>query len=143
MVLCGNITQELARWNEWGSPRGFIYETRGMLQIRRVDSYVNKHIDVVKVDIEGYEPEALRGMEQIFNRKRLPELVVSEFQPSILKSNGFDALKYLNFFSSRGYTIAVATGRSLKTVGRNEVEASKWLQETRWEQSYDLVMRQA
>ena len=128
-----------------GQRRGYTYNVRGILDIRRVDRLVTTHVDIVKMDIEGYEPEALLGMAGIF-RPPLPRLVLSEFQPSVIAANGFDAREYLRFFASRGYRISVSAPGSgkletLLPVGNNEHQALAWLNRTSWSKAYDLVMR--
>jgi FkbM family methyltransferase len=72
--------------------------------IRRVDDLVPEdvRVDFVKIDIEGYEPLALRGMERILTRDR--PAIVMEFNPPALRSNGTDAPeRLLQDLASRGY----------------------------------------
>lgn len=56
-----------------------------------MDSFVREHsisqIDVVKVDVEGYELDVLAGMSQILSRKRKPLLYV-EVHPLGLNGKG-------------------------------------------------------
>jgi len=147
MLVCGDIQAQVKWWNEWGAPRGFAYEVRGEpIEVRRADALVKQHVDIVKMDIEGFEPEALRGLTKIFEQRPPPRLVISEFQPSVMRSNGFDPAHFLLYFSSRGYSISVAppTARDyegVKPVGRTEKQAVRWLNRTAWSRSYDLIMR--
>merc|ERR1719277_1253714 len=53
-------------------------------------------IDVLKVDVEGYEMGALRGAEQLLASGRVHYLVV-EFHPGMLGSTGTDPLGLLAF----------------------------------------------
>ena len=156
MVVCGDTERQLQQWNAWGAPRGFRYAVRGKLDITRVDERVKEPVDVVKIDIEGYEPEALLGLKGVFERRPLPELIVSEFQPAVMAANGFDAHNYLRFFLSRGYDISAVQsagmkrvreghpGGRLRSVGRTTRQVMAWLNASRsWYKSHDLVMQRS
>ena len=56
----------------------------------------NQNFDFIKLDIEGHELEALRGMENLLKKK--PVLVV-EYNPSILESPA----DFLDFLAGLGY----------------------------------------
>lgn len=55
-------------------------------------------LNFVKMDIEGHEPAALRGMRRLLERHR-PALLV-EFNPRCLRVQGEDSLGYLEFLFS-------------------------------------------
>ncbi|MBL7045406.1 MAG: FkbM family methyltransferase [Parcubacteria group bacterium] len=59
-------------------------------------------IDVVKIDVEGAEPQVLKGMTETLKRK--PTLIV-EFYPEGLKNAGQDPMGYLEYIVSLGYTL--------------------------------------
>ena len=84
-------------------------------------------------------PLVSQGMVQIFAPSRPPpRLVLSEFQPSVMRDNGYDAAAYLRFFASRGYALAPAspTARWQRSVA----EAERWLNVSRPGVAYDMVM---
>jgi FkbM family methyltransferase len=63
-------------------------------------------IDVVKLDIEGHEPFALRGMTDLLTLHR--PVVYTEFHPKAMKDNfGRDGREYLQALVSLGYHLAV------------------------------------
>jgi FkbM family methyltransferase len=79
--------------------------------LRWDDEYLATPVGLVKIDIEGFEPHALRGMEQSIERHR--PLVLSEFAPSNLRSlGGVEPAAYLAWFRERGYRCAVLDGTS-------------------------------
>jgi FkbM family methyltransferase len=59
-------------------------------------------LDVVKIDIEGHEPAAWRGMKGLIDKHR--PIVFSEFSPIAMRNVGHDAIEYLSMlfaFSTR------------------------------------------
>lgn len=74
----------------------------------RIDEYFNKiscpKIDLVKMDIEGAEGDALRGMSGLFE-KGIIKKIISEFFPRVLRDNNFDPDEYLKMLQARGFHI--------------------------------------
>ena len=61
-------------------------------------------VDFIKMDIEGAEPKALRGAEELFcNSTDLKGIF--EFNPHMLKEAGEDALTFLSKFTTWGYKL--------------------------------------
>ncbi len=52
-------------------------ETHDGIEMRTLDSFAFKRVDFVKIDVEGYEVEVLRGAEQTIRRWR-PNIVVEQ-----------------------------------------------------------------
>jgi len=74
--------------------------------LRWDDRFLDRRIDFVKIDIEGYEPIALRGMEQSLAIHR--PVVLSEFAPSNLRDiGGVSSEEYLAWFRDRRYACAI------------------------------------
>ncbi len=69
------------------------------------DERLETGLDLVKIDIEGYEPFALAGMEKSLERHR--PVVLSEFAPSNLRQiGGVEPAAFLDSFRRRGYDAA-------------------------------------
>ncbi len=68
-----------------------------------IDAVISRHVNLIKIDIEGAELVALRGMQNLIGRCRPP--IVMEFSPSYIQHTlGSDrSLELLEFFSSRNY----------------------------------------
>jgi FkbM family methyltransferase len=65
-----------------------------------------ERIDVIKIDVEGAEGRALRGMSELIDRYQ--PVIFSEFTPSTLPSmSGMSPREYLQLFTSRNYSLAV------------------------------------
>jgi FkbM family methyltransferase len=76
----------------------------------------DQKVDVIKIDIEGYEPKAFAGMKRIISENR-PD-ILSEFSPSNLANiGGMDPRAFLGFFLELGYPLTAVefeTGRLIE-----------------------------
>jgi FkbM family methyltransferase len=73
-----------------------------LLEIRRLDSFNIEQIDFIKMDVEGYELEVLKGAEQIL-RKQSP-VIQLEMKLKNLRRYGLDKDHIRNYLSRFGYT---------------------------------------
>jgi FkbM family methyltransferase len=64
----------------------------------------DRRVDVIKMDIEGAELGALRGMEGLLHDNRRISLL-TEFVPAHLRAAGSDPSDVLDFLTDRGFTI--------------------------------------
>jgi hypothetical protein len=64
---------------------------------------INKKVDIVLIDTQGYDHEVLRGMKSIIATSR-PK-ILTEFVPQWLKDMGEDPIKILDEYNSWGYSI--------------------------------------
>jgi FkbM family methyltransferase len=81
-----------------------------------LDDYFADHegaIDFIKIDIQGSEAAALRGMERLLQRHPALKLV-SEFWPSGLRRNGADAGHYLGQLCRHGFQLLEIDERAEK-----------------------------
>jgi len=83
-------------------------------------------IDLVKLDVEGFEPRVVRGMEQSLARFR--PTVVSEFAPSNLETlGGVEPAAYLAWFRERGYAAHVVLEPGGETVPADDASLRRAL----------------
>ena len=74
--------------------------------LRWDDGHLELPISLVKIDVEGHEPQVLRGMEKAIARHR--PVILTEFAPSNLRDlGGVEPTDYLAWFRERGYRGAV------------------------------------
>jgi len=79
---------------------------RTVSAVRYDARFADRAIDLVKVDVEGFEPKVLAGMASAIERWR--PTVLSEFAPTNLRDlGGCDPDAYLRWFGDRGYSCAV------------------------------------
>jgi FkbM family methyltransferase len=75
-------------------------------------------IKLVKIDVEGYEPDVLAGMEQLVKQKRI-ENIVCEFNSGWLKRNSMTSAKLYERFLDFGYQVHRQTKLEKKLVGHH------------------------
>lgn len=68
--------------------------------------FARRSFDVVKIDVQGFEPEVILGMERIVRQSPAIVLVV-EFWPTSLEERGLDPAEVLDRYRQLGYHIAV------------------------------------
>jgi FkbM family methyltransferase len=81
-----------------------------VVPLRRLDHIVEQagdpRVDVMKIDVEGFELAALRGGRRVITRDR--PVIVSEFFPrALLSTGGIDPAEYLDALRELGYSISV------------------------------------
>ena len=95
---------------------GAIKEIAAVLQWDGVaiDAYLKEHgvthVDVIKMDIEGGESAALRGMEQTLRGVRF---LFTEFAPAWIEAAGSSPLSFLESIEAHGFDIFAITPRGL------------------------------
>lgn len=89
-----------------------IHESSGHLEVDTItiDDFLTSYegdVDFIKLDIEGAELAALRGMTSLV--KKGGELkIVAEFRPNLLERAGVPPEDYLNFFTDNGFKLYYA-----------------------------------
>lgn len=74
--------------------------------VLRVDTVLDDiQIDMIKVDIEGAEAKALRGMTGLFSAPRSLPDIIFEITPDYIRAAGDDPKAMLDMLKGHGYTI--------------------------------------
>jgi hypothetical protein len=68
-----------------------------------LDSFRIDRVDLMKVDIEGSEYEAILGSPEVFRAGRVSVLAL-EYHPPILRKRGVDPSVIHNFLEEAGYS---------------------------------------
>ena len=81
------------------------------VKMRSVDSFVKeneiKKVSLIRMDIEGFEAYALKGMQDIL-KKKLPDYFYIEFHPKAIGELGFNFENILNDLEKKGYVLQIA-----------------------------------
>jgi FkbM family methyltransferase len=75
------------------------------IEIVRADDEVAAPVDVVKLDIEGGEPAALRGMEGLLTGAHPPRALFLECNPELLERAGSSRDELLAWLDGYGYSV--------------------------------------
>lgn len=67
-------------------------------------------IDLIKMDVQGYEVEVLLGMSNLLKSKHKP-IIISEFWPYGLKTSGYSCEKFFKILQDAGYEISIIQGK--------------------------------
>lgn len=77
--------------------------------------------DIIKIDIQGYEMSAFRGMQNLLKQAASLK-IVAEFWPHGFRRAGTSSLEFFDFFKGAGYHFQMIAEDSLKPLHREFVE---------------------
>jgi FkbM family methyltransferase len=75
-------------------------------------------VKLVKIDVEGYEPDVIAGMDRIIKEKRI-ENIICEFNSGWLKRNSMTPKLLLERFLDLGYQVRMQTRLERNLIGRH------------------------
>ncbi len=82
----------------------------------------NPKVDLIKMDIQGFEMQAIQGMQTILDKNKDIKLI-SEFWPYGLKKAGSSVTEYFNFLQSKGFTCYLLEETSLLKLTAEKVSS--------------------
>jgi FkbM family methyltransferase len=90
------------------------------IDVITLDEYLkDKHVDVIKIDAEGYEVKVFRGAEKVLSEN--PELVIfSEYWPEGLRGAGDSPEEYIDIISKHGFCIQKIENGELEKISYRE-----------------------
>jgi len=80
------------------------YEQEFEIQATSIDDYLGRNlkVDLIKMDIQGFEMQAIQGMQKTLETNRNIK-IISEFWPYGIKKAGDSLLGYFNFLLSQDF----------------------------------------
>lgn len=82
----------------------------------------NPKVDLIKMDIQGFEMQAIQGMQTILDKNKDIKLI-SEFWPYGLKKAGSSLTEYFNFLVNKGFTCYLLEKNSLEKLSIDKVRS--------------------
>ena len=106
------------------------YDQEIEIEAVSVDEYLgnNRKIDFIKMDIQGFEMQAVKGMERTLEENKNIKLI-SEFWPYGLSKAGSSVNEYFNFLQEKGFTCYLLEKNSLQKLTLEKVDSIKDLSE--------------
>jgi FkbM family methyltransferase len=94
------------------------------LTLRPIDALVSdwERVDLIKMDVQGFEPQALAGMSDTLERNH-EVILFTEFWPHGLRSAGGDPASMLRTLRGHGFDLAEITPRGLELVDDGQLIA--------------------
>ena len=106
-------------------PRAVSLGTRRAVPATTLDEFAASigwpQVDVIKMDVEGAEPQALAGMSELLGRSQTLSLII-EFAPEIMRAGGTDPVEFLHTIRQGGFTISPVEA----DVPAQEIESAVW-----------------
>lgn len=98
------------------------YEQEIPVEAISIDDYLKApaKVDFIKIDIQGYEVPALKGMQRVLNENANVKLI-SEFWPYGLKQAGSSASEYYDLLLKSGFVCSLIEGDQLISLDRSTV----------------------
>jgi hypothetical protein len=74
------------------------------IEVTTLDDFLNNiPVDIIKIDVEGYEVKVFKGSSNILSKHK--PVIFSEFSPRALEKAGNSAKEYLDVVNSFGYRL--------------------------------------
>jgi FkbM family methyltransferase len=90
------------------------------VEVVRADEELSAPVDVVKLDLEGAEPAALRGMSGLLAGDRPPRTIFVECHPELLEKAGSSTEELLGILTGHGYEVEWIDERAGRTAPLSE-----------------------
>jgi len=82
----------------------FYYQKHQQIRLTTIDSVVTEHVNLLKMDCQGYELMASLGAIELIEKYGV-DLVIFEYTPIFISANNQDPVDLLRFFSNRQFNI--------------------------------------
>jgi hypothetical protein len=80
------------------------------MTLRRLDDILNEDVDVLKLDVEGYEEKVLAGATQLLKNKRVKYLITEVNSAQRSKESCVEYVRYVAYGPGSPAYVAALTG---------------------------------
>lgn len=98
------------------------YDKEFDIEAISVDEYIKGKVDFVKMDIQGFEMQAVQGMQKTLSENKEIK-VISEFWPYGLRKAGSSVLAYYEFLTAHDFTVYLLKKNSLERLTVDTVKS--------------------
>jgi len=93
------------------------------VEVLTLDNFLaDKEVDFIRMDVEGYEREILRGAEKVFSEGKCPRYLFIEVHSDLLHKKGSSAREIIMWLRERGYGVRKSFWRGKKKKSVQSVE---------------------
>ncbi|MDI1353456.1 MAG: FkbM family methyltransferase [bacterium] len=111
------------------------YDEKLEIQALSIDDYVSElkiaKVDFIKIDIQGFEMQAIKGMERTLAENKDLK-IISEFWPYGLKKAGSSVSQYYDFLNSKGFICYLLEKETLSKLNSESVRQLEPLGESHY-----------
>jgi len=84
--------------------------------VRLDDVWGDRPLDVLKIDVEGYEEQVLRGATRLLSRQERPRVIFIEVHPYAWEASGTSSESLLLLLVDHGYRVTLLDGRPVSGI---------------------------
>lgn len=107
------------------------------VEIVKLDDFLkDKKVDFIRMDIEGYEKEALKGLETTLNSENVPKYLFIEIHSVLLHKKNSSAEEIIRYLEESGYSVIKGFYRGCSEIAVNntsELLNHSYLEKGYWE----------
>jgi hypothetical protein len=90
----------------------------GVVDAVRLDEVIQRHVDVMKIDVEGFEPHVIAGAEKLLTTYGVDHIVLEYNMWRAMKAS--EGIAMLNRLSALGYVVYNADGPNMPLIPCSE-----------------------
>ena len=112
-------TDDIGSQSSQGEQLGVSFDVCQDVRLKRLDDILteNTSIKLIKIDIEGGELFALKGMINLL--KRCSPIITFEWNFNTAKSMGYDPIEIIEYLKTFGYSISIISGKKMISFDRS------------------------
>ena len=102
-----------------------------------IEKKIVEKVDVIKIDIQGYELTAFNGMKRLLAANNHIK-IIAEYWPHGFKRAGTSAIAFYDFFDAMGYSFYLIDGDALTKISKEYIVTNN---EKPFEFSFNVLIR--
>jgi FkbM family methyltransferase len=133
----------LIKREDWA---GLYNDNNGIdVEVIKLDEFLkDKKVDLIRMDIEGYELEVLKGLRYTLNSYNAPQYFFIEVHSELLYKQGYSAGEIIKYLENFGYSVTKSFYRGSSEVSVNNTRdllSHPYLEKGYWETFFALLKK--